>query len=77
QTIALAAIRQWVLATASGAQPKDISLGGLTAAIKHEIATRVYNRYDRPRAGVLWPQGSMEPVDEEPATFNATEARAW
>ncbi|MGZ7278211.1 hypothetical protein ACXWOP_09910, partial [Streptococcus pyogenes] len=24
QTIALAAIRQWVLATASGAQPKDI-----------------------------------------------------
>lgn len=77
QTIALAAIRQWVLATASGAQPKDVSLGGLTAAIKHEIATRVYNRYDRPRAGVLWPQGSLEPVDEAPATFNELEARAW
>jgi len=77
QTIALAAIRSWVLATATGAQPKDISLGQLTAAIRHEISTRVYGRYDRPRAGVVWPMGSMAPVDEVPAEFNTLEARAW
>lgn len=77
QTIALAAIRSWVLATASGAQPKDISLGQLTAAIRHELSTRIYGRYDRPRAGVVWPIGSMAPVDEVPAEFKPLEARAW
>lgn len=73
QSIAKLTMMHVVRLSSTGAIPKDVSYGALTTAMVRELATRVYARYMRPRAGCLWAYREAREIAAESVTLPAAE----
>lgn len=76
-SVATAVMAGWLRATAVTGVPAHVSLGDLTPALQREIQTRIYERYDRPRASVVWPCRSARSNGAAPLPVVTGGEAAW
>lgn len=76
-TVALAALRTWMLGAQKVAGTDQVALRDMAAQANRELMVRIYERYDRPRGSVLWPIRDVVAVGPAAPATDSVRYKGW